>query len=236
MKTEFSFEDLLFREHLQISESRKGRGDQQSADLVGLALSSGGVRSATFHIGVIQGLARTGLLRTIDYVSGVEGGACAAGWLAARMKKQGFEEAVRSLDAEPVHPPHPPRTAWIWARNVGMHIAAVPLLLLGLLMLAIPASELKVGGVSSFGVFAGVVALGSLALSARLVWYVHRGKSSLHSRLVEDVTNDYLGTDLPLSELGMAGPYPLFQTTWGTEPGLASPHFFGRASGSETVK
>ena len=42
--------------------------------LVGLALSGGGIRSATFSLGVIQGLARRRILRAVDYLSTVSGG------------------------------------------------------------------------------------------------------------------------------------------------------------------
>lgn len=43
-------------------------------DLVGLALSGGGVRSATFSLGVLQSLSRGGLLSSVDYLSTVSGG------------------------------------------------------------------------------------------------------------------------------------------------------------------
>jgi hypothetical protein len=41
---------------------------------VGLALSGGGIRSATFCLGVLQGLAKANLLRHVDYLSTVSGG------------------------------------------------------------------------------------------------------------------------------------------------------------------
>lgn len=44
------------------------------AELAGLALSGGGIRSATFNLGVLQGLARRGVLRCCDYLSTVSGG------------------------------------------------------------------------------------------------------------------------------------------------------------------
>ncbi len=43
-------------------------------DLVGLALSGGGIRSATFNLGLLHGLARLGALARIDYLSTVSGG------------------------------------------------------------------------------------------------------------------------------------------------------------------
>ena len=42
--------------------------------LVGLALSGGGIRSATFNLGVLQVLAREGILKYVDYLSTVSGG------------------------------------------------------------------------------------------------------------------------------------------------------------------
>jgi hypothetical protein len=42
--------------------------------LVGLAISGGGIRSATFALGVVQALARHGLLKKVDYQSTVSGG------------------------------------------------------------------------------------------------------------------------------------------------------------------
>lgn len=47
---------------------------EQAADAVGLALSGGGIRSATFGLGVIQELARRGMLREVDFLSTVSGG------------------------------------------------------------------------------------------------------------------------------------------------------------------
>ena len=51
-------------------------GDRPSSKLglVGLALSGGGIRSASFSFGVIQALAKHGVLKTIDYLSTVSGG------------------------------------------------------------------------------------------------------------------------------------------------------------------
>jgi hypothetical protein len=48
-----------------------------------LCLSGGGVRSATFALGIIQGLARSGLLHRFDYLSTVSGGGYIGSWLTA---------------------------------------------------------------------------------------------------------------------------------------------------------
>ena len=55
-------------------------------DLTGLALSGGGIRSATFSLGIMQALARNGLLEKFDYLSTVSGGGyigSAITWLAS---------------------------------------------------------------------------------------------------------------------------------------------------------
>jgi len=51
--------------------------------LVGLALSGGGIRSATFNLGVIQFLVGRGLFEKVDYISSVSGGGYTAGMVSA---------------------------------------------------------------------------------------------------------------------------------------------------------
>ena len=57
--------------------------------VTGLAFSGGGIRSGTFAVGFLQGLATLGLLRRFDYLSTVSGGGYAGGWLAAWLKRDG---------------------------------------------------------------------------------------------------------------------------------------------------
>jgi hypothetical protein len=49
--------------------------------LAALCLSGGGIRSATFNLGVIQALARAKVLDRFDYLSSVSGGGYVASWL-----------------------------------------------------------------------------------------------------------------------------------------------------------
>jgi hypothetical protein len=53
-----------------------------------LCLSGGGVRSATFNLGVLQGLSRYGLLDKFDFLSTVSGGGFIGGWLSAWIHRQ----------------------------------------------------------------------------------------------------------------------------------------------------
>ncbi|MGA9577617.1 MAG: patatin-like phospholipase family protein, partial [Terrimicrobiaceae bacterium] len=48
-----------------------------------LCLSGGGIRSASFGLGILQALARAGLLDKFDYLSTVSGGGYIGGWLSA---------------------------------------------------------------------------------------------------------------------------------------------------------
>ena len=57
-----------------------------SRAVMGLAFSGGGIRSATFNLGVMQALERSNRLHAFDYLSTVSGGSCPGGagdWRAA---------------------------------------------------------------------------------------------------------------------------------------------------------
>jgi len=55
-----------------------------TAPLVGLGLSGGGIRSASFAQGVLKGLHEMGLLSQIGYMSTVSGGGYTGGWFVTR--------------------------------------------------------------------------------------------------------------------------------------------------------
>ena len=62
-----------------------------------LCLSGGGIRSASFSMGVVQSLARHGLLPRFEYLSTVSGGGYTGGWLSAWMARSGAAEVWRQL-------------------------------------------------------------------------------------------------------------------------------------------
>ena len=65
-------------------------GASTLGDLAGLALSGGGIRSATFNLGVLQALAQYGLLKNFHYLSTVSGGGYAGSfWTAWRQRSFG---------------------------------------------------------------------------------------------------------------------------------------------------
>ena len=106
-------EDVAQRELGGIDVSRAGRGlaaepffsDQVCEDpkseefrkrrLLGVSFSGGGIRSATFNLGVLQALDQLGLLRFVDYLSTVSGGGYVGSWfLTGRHHKLGLNNAA----------------------------------------------------------------------------------------------------------------------------------------------
>src|SRR4029077_2633374 len=92
-----SFNDLLKVETDKIAEGREKRrelweiesgiGIKDSAiNAIGIAFSGGGIRSATFNLGILQALAGLGLLKIVDYMSTVSGGGYIGSWLVAWIK------------------------------------------------------------------------------------------------------------------------------------------------------
>lgn len=57
-------------------------------DRVALAFSGGGIRSATFNLGVLQGLQRLKLLRHFDYLATVSGGGYVGAWWSVWLSRR----------------------------------------------------------------------------------------------------------------------------------------------------
>jgi len=68
------FDSLRAIEQSLLAERRRRAGVAADEPVVGLALSGGGVRSATYALGLLRGLAQRGHLPRIDYLSTVSGG------------------------------------------------------------------------------------------------------------------------------------------------------------------
>ena len=84
---------------LELERVRKRRTEagvemgDPARDAVGLALSGGGIRSATFNLGVLQAMHRYGVLSRVDYLSTVSGGGYIGSsltWLMAHSNKFPF--------------------------------------------------------------------------------------------------------------------------------------------------
>ena len=73
--------------------------DAQNSELLGLTISGGGIRSATFNLGVLQALAQHGWLQRVDYLSTVSGGGYIGAWLSAWIKRAGRDAVFVALAA-----------------------------------------------------------------------------------------------------------------------------------------
>ncbi len=65
--------------------------------LVGLAFSGGGIRSATFNLGVLQGLAEMNFLRRFDFLSTVSGGGYIGSWLTSWLCRSKMDTVTQGL-------------------------------------------------------------------------------------------------------------------------------------------
>ncbi len=89
----------------ELSAIRNKRPGAKEDDLVGLAFSGGGIRSATFNLGVLEALKELELLERIDYLSTVSGGGYIGAWLSANCHRQAdwlakarpWEESIKHL-------------------------------------------------------------------------------------------------------------------------------------------
>ncbi|MES2570263.1 MAG: patatin-like phospholipase family protein [Verrucomicrobiota bacterium] len=104
-----------------------GRSPEGEAleEMVGLAFSGGGIRSATFCLGVLQALARKKFLRRIDYLSTVSGGGYIGGFLGALFTRPWVTNAGASRPVDTVEktlsdPYSPPLN---WLRENGRYIS-----------------------------------------------------------------------------------------------------------------
>jgi len=82
-----SFAEVVAAEHQAIRPNDVP--GKPSAPLSALCISGGGIRSATFALGVLQGLAEQGILTTFDYLSTVSGGGYIGSWLTAWKQREG---------------------------------------------------------------------------------------------------------------------------------------------------
>ncbi len=89
-------DDIDPKEQLKSANERAHR-----SRLLGLAFSGGGIRSATFNLGVLQALAEMKLLKLVHYLSTVSGGGYIGSWFRAwlhrtEVKKKDKQHGIRT--------------------------------------------------------------------------------------------------------------------------------------------
>lgn len=111
--TEWMQEEL---DALRMRRREAGRPDTSSEPTVGLALSGGGIRSATFCLGLVRGLAHNGLLPRIDYLSTVSGGGYTGAVLGRLALALGIDRAQEQLKCSD-------SITLMWLRRYGRYLA-----------------------------------------------------------------------------------------------------------------
>jgi hypothetical protein len=71
--------------------------DVYGAPLSALCLSGGGVRSATYCLGVLRAFAQVGILKKFDYQSTVSGGGFTGAFISRWVRERGFKEVEEDL-------------------------------------------------------------------------------------------------------------------------------------------
>ena len=70
----YDFKDIFEKEEELVYNRRSKLGLEEDKELLGIALSGGGIRSATFNLGLLNSFNKHGLLKRSDYLSSVSGG------------------------------------------------------------------------------------------------------------------------------------------------------------------
>lgn len=101
---------LLAKETRAVRKRREAMSGAPAAkkeitDTCGLALSGGGIRSATFCLGIVQTLQRRGIFNQIDYLSTVSGGGYLGAFLSSYLGTQ--DKAGAKLPQQPSPPQNP---------------------------------------------------------------------------------------------------------------------------------
>ena len=89
-----------------LKEIYRQLGQPGQRKLTALCFSGGGIRSATFNLGVTQALTKLGLIGEFDYMSSVSGGGYIAGWLRAWFHHCGNVADVAAALSKPAAAPH----------------------------------------------------------------------------------------------------------------------------------
>ena len=94
-----SYSDVIAQEDEQLRLRRsKIMGEEFAEKLTenrfGIALSGGGIRSATINLGLLKTLNKFGILKQADYLSTVSGGGYTAAYIQTTLKEEGDLNAL----------------------------------------------------------------------------------------------------------------------------------------------
>jgi hypothetical protein len=89
----YSFREIIQREKEALRKRRaklgQEHGTSEQENWFGIAMSGGGIRSATINLGILQTLNKFGILQKADYLSTVSGGGYTHSYVQATLKEKG---------------------------------------------------------------------------------------------------------------------------------------------------
>jgi len=203
-----SFHDVILqeKEQLRLRRQKLGieHGTPEEENWFGIALSGGGIRSATINLGFLKTLNRFGILQKADYLSSVSGGGYTHSYVQATVKETGSLDTLfteEHVDTMRQHGEYltPGQGLWKTSSKLLLVVAFVvswcmsminPLIIVGVLYYAY-------GIVASlFGAnpFAG--ALGLVSDLSTLLFYASISVFAAHF-----ITNIYLNYHLGISKM-----------------------------------
>jgi hypothetical protein len=127
-------EDKLCEKRRRLAGCESTHPDRyaRAEDRIGLALSGGGIRSATFALGVLRALAEAKALRRVDFLSTVSGGGYIGSFLGALYLEESRRSGKRTQDGDRSLAPDHVEAALIatpdsmqvaWLRENGRYLA-----------------------------------------------------------------------------------------------------------------
>ena len=84
----------------ELLKAKRHKNQSEDHDYFGIALSGGGIRSATVNLGVLEVLNACHILEQADYLSSVSGGGYIAGFVTSHLKRDG-QQAYRQMFSPP---------------------------------------------------------------------------------------------------------------------------------------
>lgn len=203
-----NFHEVILEEKEQLRQRRQklgiAHGTPDAENWFGIALSGGGIRSATINLGFLKTLNRFGVLKKADYLSSVSGGGYTHSYVQATVKQTGSLEALFTEDHADAMRQHgeyltPGQGAWKTSSTLMLVVAFViswcmsivnPLIFVGILYYAY-------GIVASFfgaNPFAG----GQELISSLSTWLLYVAGLVFAAHFV---TNIYLNYHLGISKM-----------------------------------
>jgi len=158
--------DEIRRRRSTLEMNEVGETGGKSADtrelhnLVGLAISGGGIRSSSFSLGVLQRLSQQGLLREVDYLSTVSGGGYTGAFLSSYLNSKDATARTPYIALAPAAlpfrcPDDAESRALRWIRNRSSY-----------LLFGDWTRKLQIVGSAVFGVLVNLFATSPLAVGA----------------------------------------------------------------------